>query len=420
MRRLARIVRFLFVRHRALTFTTIVFLSSIALAFANGYWIMARTANMMLLLIPLAFLWSRINLRGLEVSVQRPVDRLQEGGYFEERITVTNRSWFTKLWLEVEDTSELPGHDARRIIGLGARSTRSFRTVSRCERRGLFSMGPVRVTSGDPFGLFRVSRHYGEPQHVLVYPRALDLPNFSVPPAHLPGEGRFRRPTNAVTPNASGVRDYRPGDSLNRIHWRSTARTRELMVKLFELDPSSDIWVVLDLHGPAQAGEGDDGTEEHAVRIAASVARFFLTASRNVGFMAYGKRFHIEEPERGVSQYTRILEALALARAEGDVPLGDLLNHESRRFGRHTTVVVITPSTDESWVVSLQMLTGRGVKLAAIVLEPRTYGGERDALFVYGALTASDVQTYLVKRRDDLSVVLSASGHPAPVGRGSA
>ena len=68
-----------------------------------------------------------------------------------------------------------------------------------------------------------------------------------MPAANLPGEGRFRRRTHYVTPNASGVRPYEFGDSFNRIHWKSTARTGELMVKIFELDPASDIWLILDL-----------------------------------------------------------------------------------------------------------------------------------------------------------------------------
>ena len=399
--------RFLFVRHRSLTALAVLFVVALTVAFGSGFWLMARLANLILLAIPLAYLWAWSNTRGLDVEVERPVDRLQVGGAFEERITITNRSWFTKLWLEVEDPSDLPGHDSRRVISLAPRARRSWRSVSTVLRRGLYNVGPVRVTTGDLFGLFRRTRRFGEPQPVLVYPRAVELAGFSVPPAQLPGEGRVRRPSHFVTPNAAAVREYQPGDSFNRIHWRSTARTGDLMVKLFELDPASDIWIVLDLERAAQSGEGDDGTEERAVEIAASVARFFLIANRSVGFIAYGKRFQLEEPERGLSQFTRILEALALARAEGDVPVAELLNHEGRRFGRHTTVVTITPSTDESWVVSLQQLAGRGVKLAAILLEPRTFGGEGNALFVYGALAAADIFTYLVKRDDDLSRTLA-------------
>ena len=407
MRSLRRLLRFLLVRHRSLTVLTAVVIVSLVIAFSTGFWLLARLANVLLIAIPIAYFWARWNLAGLDVTVERPIDRLQEGGDFEEWITVVNRSWFTKLWLEVEDPSDLPGHAARRVISLPPHSERRWRTASRCTRRGLYSVGPVRVTTGDLFGLFRRTQTSGEAQHVLVFPRAVELPNFAVPPAMLPGEGRVRRPTHQVTPNASGVRAYEPGDSLNRFHWRSTARTGELMVKVFELDPASDIWLILDLHGDVQSGEGDDGTEEHAVRIAASIARFFLLANRSVGFLGFGRDFHVEESARGLSQYTRILEELALARAEGDAPLADLINHEGRRFGRHTTVVVVTPSTDESWVVSLQMLAGHGVKLAAVVLEPRTFDGSSDALFVYGALAAAGVPTYLIKRGDDLSVALS-------------
>ena len=409
MSSLRRLIRFLFVRHRSLTVLTVVLFVALILAFANGFWLLSRLANVILVAIPAAYLWTRINLHGLEVTVERPADRLQEGNDFEERITVVNRDWFSKLWLEVEDPAELPGHRAKRVITLGPRQRRTWRTVTPCTRRGRYSVGPVRVTSGDLFGLFRRSRSFGARQEILVYPRAVELPSFSVPPAMLPGEGRHRRPTQQVTPNATSIREYQPGDSFNRIHWRSTARTGNLMVKLFELDPASDIWLVLDLQRDVQAGEGDEGTEEHAVRIAASIGRYFLMANRSVGFMAYGDRFHVQEAQRGLSHYTRILESLALARAEGDLPLADLLTREGQRFGRHTTLVVITPSTDESWLAGLQLLASHGVRLAVVLLEPRTYGGTANALPIFGALAAAQIATFLVKRGDDLAKTLSVT-----------
>jgi uncharacterized protein (DUF58 family) len=174
------------------------------------------------------------------------------------------------------------------------------------------------------------------------------------------------------------------------------------MVKLFELDPASDIWIILDLEEQVQVGEGEEGTEEYAVKVAASIARYFLVANRSVGFISFGDRLFVEEAERGAQHYTRILEALALSRAKGDVPLASLINEESKRFGRHTTVVVITPSTSEEWVGALQFLTERGVKVAAVLLEPSTFGGEENSLMVFGALASSDVYTYLVRRSDNL------------------
>lgn len=400
-------------RHLSLTAISIIFVVCIVTALSTGFWLPWRLAYVILAGVPIAYVWARQNINNLEVYTERPNDRIQEGQTFTERITVRNTGWFTKLWLEVSDPSSLPGHAPGTVIALGPRETKTWKSSTTCRRRGLYSIGPVRITTGDPFGFFRFSQTYGHAGSILVYPQAMELPNFYVPPANLPGEGRFRKRTHYVTPNASGVREYEWGDSLNRIHWPSTARTQNLMVKLFELDPASDIWLILDLDRGVHMGEGDEGTEEFSVKIAASIARYFLVANRSVGFISYGKKLFIEDAERGAQHYTRILEALALSTAEGDVPIGTLIMEEAKRFGRHTTVVVITPSTSEEWVASLQFLAQRGVKVAAVLLEPSTFGGSENSLMVFGALAASDVYTYLVKQSDNIMTSL-AQAHDSP------
>lgn len=406
MRLLRRLLGAVLVRHRSLTIVTVVFVVALVCAYATGFWLLFRLAYVILVGVPVAFAWSRFNLSGLEVEVERPSGPLQEGGRFEEYVTVINRGWFSKLWLEIEELSDMPGHAPRRVVALPPRGRRTWRIRGTCSRRGLYTLGPLRLTSGDPFGLFRLSRRFADTQPLLVYPRAVDLPRFYVPPANLPGDTRFRRRTHTVTPNVSAIRPYAYGDSFSRIHWLSTARTGQIMVKLFELDPASDIWVVLDLERRAHFGQGDDGTEEQSVRLAASVVRFFLNANRAVGLVAYGRDMHDEPPERGTRQYLKILEHLALCRALGDVRLGDLLTTQARRFSRQTTVIVITPSTEEAWVAGVQTVAQRGTKVAAVLLEPSTFGANSSSLLVYGALAASDVYTYLVKRTDNLAAAL--------------
>jgi uncharacterized protein (DUF58 family) len=407
-----RLYRAIFIENRSLTAVVILWISCVIIALSTGFWLTWRLAYVAMIGVPVAYLWSRFNLNGITVVPDRSADRLQEGAVYEERITIKNRSWLAKIWLEVDDPSEMPGHRARRVVTVPAKGSKTWRVRSTITRRGLYSVGPVEVATGDPFGLFRHRRTFGVSQNVLVYPRATELPSFSVPVASLPGEGRFRRRTHYVTPNASGVRPYEFGDSFNRIHWPSTARTGDLMVKIFELDPASDIWIILDLHRDVHVGAGDDSTEEYGVRVAASVARYFLTANRSVGFMTFGRNFDVIEADRGLQQYTRILESLAMARAWGDVPLVNLLSNEARRFGRHTTVVVITPSTEETWVGGLGALQQRGVKVAAILLEPSTFGAGESALEIFASLAANDVFTYIVKRSDDLQAALAASAEP--------
>ncbi len=386
-----------------------------AIGFATGFWLLSRLAYVILLIIPLVYLWARSMINGLEVEVHRYTQRVSQGQSLDGRIVLKSTSRLPKVWLEVRDSATIPGHAPHRVLTMSAKGAHSWHYQTPALRRGLYQLGPVVVTASDPFGFFRFTRTFGNPTPILVYPSAPDLPNFYLPPANLPGDGRFRRRTQNVTPNVAGLRPYEAGDSYNRIHWPATARTGNLMVKLFELDPASDIWIVLDLERGVHAGDGDDGTEEAAVKICASIARYFLTANRTVGLMSFGDDLRINEPDRGANHYTRILESLALARASGDVPLAHLLLEESRRFGRHTTVVTVTPSAAEGWPLMLMGLQSRGVKVAAVLLESETFGGTANSLDVYGTLTAGGIYTYTVKRSDDLGDVLAAGGDIAAI-----
>lgn len=409
------------VRQRVVPLIGLLFALCVIFAFATGFWLLFRLAYVLLVAVPLCYFWARINVSGIEVEVHRLIDRAQVGQYAEERITLENPSFYPRVWLEVEDPSTLPGHRVGRVLTLSGRSTKSWRARTLLSRRGVYPIGPLTVSSGDPFGLFRITRTFGNASSIIVYPGFIDLPHFTVPPANLPGEGRFRKRTHYVTPNAAGIREYEYGDGLSRIDWKGTARQGRLMVKMFELDPASDIWIAIDLQSSVQAGEGDENTEEYAVKIAASVARFFLNANRNVGFMAFGDRLDIIEAERGGPQMTHILEALALSRAFGDVPIGDLINVEGRHFGRHTTLVLITSSMDPSWVMNLLALTQRGVKVAVVLLEASTFGGKSNSLMVVSSLAAADIWTYLVKQGDDLSNALAPTAEgPETASRGPA
>ena len=412
MRIVVRLWR-LWVRHQNLVIVLAAVVAAWLLGLASGFWFFFRLAYVLSALVPLSLLWAWANVHGLDVGVRRYAQRVQVGENAAERVSVTNRSPFPKLWLEVEDPSDLPGYRVKAVIGLSARDHRSWRMAAPCLKRGLYTVGPLTVRSGDPFNLFRFKRTFGPSHSLLVYPLPEALPHFWAPPAELAGDGRQRRPTHFVTPSAASVREYEPGDSFARIHWPSTARLGHLMVKTFDVEPASDVWVVLDLQRDVQAGAADQSTEEYGVRVACSVANHFLAAHRPVGYVGCGAQTTLLPPDRGRQHLARILEALALARGVGDVPLADLLNKEGGRFGRHSTLVVITPSTEEGWVVALEGLVERGVKVAVVALEAASFGGRRSPLLAFSALAAGSLPTYWVRRGDDLAAALG----PQALGR---
>ena len=400
----------LVVRNYSLFFVLVALVTASVFAGVTGQWLFYRGAYVIGGLLVLCLVWARIQVRGLEVTAERTTERLQVGQETETRLRLKSRSMFTKLWLEVEDETDMPGRQTTTVMTLPAKRTRNWKISTRCRRRGMYTTGPVKVTTGDPFGLFKFTRRFGDKAPVVVLPRPEELPYFSVPPAQLPGEGVVHKRTHYVTPNASGVREYYPGDSYNRIHWKSTARLGRLMVKTFEMDPTSNIWVVLDLHREVKAGEGDESTEEYGVRIATSLAYRFLQSNRMFGLLMEGSEREVLEPSRGEQQYLRVLEALAVAEASGNTPLAALLEEEGRRFGQHSTVIVVTPSLDEAWLASLALLLQQGARVAVVLLEPGSFGGDATGRAPLDALAASNVPVYEVRAGSDISLMLGPAG----------
>jgi len=99
-------------------------------------------------------------------------------------------------------------------------------------------MGMVTITSGDPLDFFTEKRTFGEPIRIIIYPRIVDLPLFKSVSLNEFGFISGFQSINQISPNASSVREYASGDSLQTHPLRSTAHTGKLMVKMFDADHS--------------------------------------------------------------------------------------------------------------------------------------------------------------------------------------
>ncbi len=379
-------------------------------AFASGVPILFHLSYALLSIVALCAVWAFGNAHWMDVKRETRTHRTQVGGVVEERFMVRNTSLVPKLWVEIRDSSTLPDHRVSQVFMLPPFSAKQITVKTVCRRRGEYVLGPCSVITGDPFGIFRRAKTVEQKNRLIVYPATVDLPQFEIPVGELPGGYALRQRTPNVTPMAFGVRDYLPGDSLNRIHWPYTARSGHLMTKEFELDPTSDIWILLDMEQRVQSGVGEDSTEEYGVIVAASLARHFLNKNRAVGVIACGSSYEVIHGDRGMRQLWKTLERLAVIRAEGRKPLAEIIAAEGARFGSNTTIIAVSPSLEESWARALKHLRGRGVRTVAVILEASTFGGKGNSMLVVGELASADTPAYLVKRGDALENVLVATG----------
>jgi uncharacterized protein (DUF58 family) len=383
----------------------IIALAVIFAALASGLDLLFHLAYFLLGIIAIAWLWSWINVTFMTVKRATRTHRSQVGQQFEEHFTVRNTSFIPKLWVEIRDQSNLPDHNLSHVFALPPKAIAQMDVRTLCKRRGIYNIGPCIASTGDPFGIFRYSRLVKGEETVIVYPAMIALPGFDLPTGELPGGHVRRQHSHQMTPMAGGIREYVSGDPQNRIHWLYTARTGHLMTKEFEADPSSDVWIVLDLQRKAQVGVGDDSTEECGVTIAASLAKHFLDLNRAVGLIAFGADHHLVHIDRGARQLIKILECLAAARAQGGMAISEVLAAEEIRFTTGSTLLVISPSVEESWAYVMQDLARRRVRSAAVVLEASTFGSQANSMLVVGAMAAAGIPIYLVKQGDALENV---------------
>lgn len=407
----------------------IVILGSFVAGLITGRDLFFNVAYFFAGLMIFALIWARSGTFQIRLSRQPYPRRAQVGRYLEEHFTLTNTGPLPKLWLELYDASELPGHDTSRVL-TGVRNEMAWSVQTLCIQRGVFQLGPMRLVTGDPFGLYQVERKLDATAQVVVFPAMVTLPTFELALGPLSGGDAVRRRTHYATTNAAGVRDYAPGDSFSRIHWKSTARRNRLMVKEFELDPLADVWLMLDAERHVQAGHfavdeflteaetlvPDERrvflpptTEEYGVTIAASLARYFLTRERGVGFVTHGQHHEVIQVDRGERQLLKILESLAVLQARGRMPLEQLLVLEGDQLPRGATLIIITPSVRDSWVTAAVRLRSRGVNVVGITLDAGSFGGPSGADRIYALLAASNTPRRIVRRGDDFAFALGGT-----------
>jgi uncharacterized protein (DUF58 family) len=389
-----------------------------ALALAGGFTLLWRFFIFLVAMILLSYLWLRLNIRYIDGSVEKLPDYCQIGEHFEEEFSFFNASRIPTSMIEVQEDTDFPGYQNKVAFNLASRDAHGWSTEIRCQRRGRYSLGTLTAKVTDPIGFFSMSRRFGRPQRVIIYPATLELPFFQVLPRQEPGSSPRRWLASEAGPNASRVREYASGDSLRHIHWHSTAHTGNLMVKEFDPDRYNytfkSIWIVLDMHQACQFGDGDETTEEYGVTLAASLAKKYIEGGKRVGLIASGDHPYIFLPEMGHEHLQHILQALAVVKASGKIPIDALLKSQAERFDAGSAVIIVTPSDSRGMAAQLRRVVSNGTGVTAILLDAISFGGKTGASDTARSLIPGGVRVYIVRRGVEIARALDSRFTSSP------
>jgi len=397
----------------------------------NGAVFYVRMFYLGLLLLVLAWALTVLSVRGIRVERRARFLRAAVGDIFEEHYELTNTSKLPKLWLEVTNETTIPFATGSRVLTLiRGKQKRSYTARTWLTTRGGFLLGPTRITSGDPFGIFRISKKFPAKDSLVVLPMLANVSEFLSPPGLLPGGQVIRRKSHDVTPHASGVREYVHGDSMKRIHWPTSIRRNQLMVKEFEQDPQAEVWLFLDTHRSAhiskpvekiEAPPSDDlfllrrrkmklppSTLEYSISITASLAHYFLDQRRSVGMVtASGRAYKVITAERSERQEAKILEELAFINAESLYTLPTLVTAQMGQLPQGSSAILVTPLIHPELLIAVDSLQRRNLRPVVVLLMTLSFGSRANNEDLAKSLEERKVPVCRVYCDDDLSATLS-------------
>jgi uncharacterized protein (DUF58 family) len=248
------------------------------------------------------------------VRVERHLPRAVTAGQ-ELRIAyevANHKKRLPSMAVEILD-GVLPGRAFLPHVAAGSRAR--ARSANTLERRGVYPLLTVTLSTSFPFGMFRKERDLDVPGEIVVWPR-------TDRPVRITSQGGGRVPrSGAGAKGAHGhrgeyrsLRAYRAGDDPRDIHWRSSARLRDPVLREYERDGAETRWICLDL----ASDPGDPA--EVAVEAAASLAAEAMGEGRSFALVAGAT---VVDPGEGAGQLERVLDVLARASFSPGAPFPD-------------------------------------------------------------------------------------------------
>lgn len=405
-----------------------IWYTSIYSPFPNSSEIFIRLSVVSGLFLIINWFWTFISVRKLSITRNQRLLRYQVGNVFEEEFELINPVRYSRLWIEVVDLSNLPGKSGSKVLsGIGGKKNRYYNSRNILTKRGSFTLGPTLLRSGDPFGMFLSEKFIPSEEQLIVLPYIENINRFIEPPGYIQGGRAIRQKSLEATSFASGVREYEPGDPLNRIHWKSSAKKDKFMVKEFDQDPQGDIWIIID--GEAESNFHElivldvqfadtfwalkkktafklpKSTFEYAISISASLASYYNDIDKAVGMACADSVMTVIPTEKGSRQLSKILETLAFFEGRGKMPINEVIESLSTQIARGSTVVVVSPAKPIIIQLCLEILLRRRLKPVLIRINRETFVSDSD---IQKELEFSNFPGVSINYGDSISVALES------------
>ncbi len=301
------------------------------------------------------------------------------------KLSLVNPTRLPVAWLQIRESLPVEMHTSgpfHQVLHMGGKSQVDLEYTLDCRRRGLYTLGPLDIFSGDVLGVAKIQQLTVEPALLTVYPKIIPLSGVKIASRVPLGTLRSSQPLLEDPSRARGKRDYVAGDSQRRIDWKASAASGKLQVKLFEPSIALETMIFLNLNASDYELKTRYFSGELAIVAAASLANWIISQRQAVGLATNGvdpllraaqagspaipispdfPAAKILPPRRGRAHLLHLLETLARLQQAETTPLAELLHSEISNLAWGATLIVLTGRIDEALFDSLFLARRRGM-----------------------------------------------------------
>jgi uncharacterized protein (DUF58 family) len=319
-------------------------------------------------LIIVSYLVPLITTRRLSITRHAP-DEAFEGIPVVIRAEVVNHGRVPRFLINVEDVLARGGGGT--VVWLPRAATRSV-TYETALPRGVYSTAELTAGTRAPFGVWSRTKKVDAGAGLIVYPRYEEISTFPLLEAmSSPFETVHERRSPGTGFDYLGTREYRRGDSMRVVHWRSSARRGELVVKEFEEELSTPVSILIDRSVGSEKGPAGDSTFDAAARITATLANYCLKAGHPLRLFSQDKNDFIKVERPG---FYPTLEWLAGLRADGQRNVADLVEETTLYISHRSTVILIATSQTAAWAEIAAAVQARRARFIVVLVDAQSYG----------------------------------------------
>ncbi len=379
------------------------------------FWLYFAFASIIVLIIT-GYILSKFLLVNIDIR-RNLTQKVYEGELVDIEIELRNRIPLFDQSLQLQDIFT-PAVDSKQIKimffnGLG-KGKMKFSYQERCYKRGAYNIGPFKLKIFEPLGLFYAQKEISEYSRLVVYPNIFIVHSLPFILGRL--APRFGEQTTRISGEYEefyGIREYQQEDGWRRIHWRSTARTSELMVRHFEQSAQWRAMLVLDAAAISEIGYGKDTTFEYAIKTLASLMKYLLLKNASFGLLASSYvPLHIGV-NKGKDHFFKVLDSLATIKADGQMQIHQLLGHYQRMIPPSCSLIIATTVFDDQRLLKLlkHLKLQKNIGIIPVILDPESFsagikqsGFAQRAKAIKKSFDQISSQVYVINCGDDLKI----------------